>query len=193
MSPLDLPEDAPTYLGQFERYLSRLPAEERSRIVREIGSHLADRAAVGPETLHATITQLGSPRDLARNFLEDYALTGALGRGPSWRILLAILPRALRSLTALVICTAGVLAYGFALAFLVIAVLKPFMPADVGMWTDASGRFVDFGAMGDWPRNGREVLGWKIIPVSLVASVVSYLLAAFMMRRGGRLLLNRGR
>ena len=38
-----------------------------------------------------------------------------------------------------------------------------------------------------------EVLGWEIIPISLVASLLSYLLAAFMMRRGGRLLLNRGR
>ena len=193
MSPKDFPEDAKTYLGQFDRYLQRLPGEERAKIVQEIGSHLAEREAVGPETLHATITQLGAPRDLARNFIEDYALTGALSRGPSWRILLAILPRALRSATALVICTAGVVLYLLAAGFVIVAVLKPIMPASVGMWADASGRIVDFGAMSDWPRKGHEVLGWWTIPFSIACALVSYLAAAFMMRRGGRLLLNRGR
>jgi hypothetical protein len=191
MNLKDMPEDAETYVRQLERELHRLPAPEAARIVEEIRSHLLDRAAVGPETLHAAISQLGVPRDLGRTFVEDYVLTGALAKGPSWGILIAMLPRALRSLTALIICTAGVLLYGFAIAFLLIAVLKPIMPGNVGMWADAGGRLVDFGAMSDWPRSGREVLGWWIIPISVAGALVSYLAAAFLMRRGGRLLLRR--
>ncbi len=190
MSPMDFPEDAKTYLGQLDRYLQRLPADERAKIVQEIGSHLAEREAVGPETLHATITQLGAPRDLARNFIEDYALTGALGRGPSWRILLAILPRALRSLTALAIGTAGVLLYGFALAFVAVAVLKPVTPRNVGLWANDRGGFGDFGAIYGTVHHTPELLGWWVIPISLLLGALAYVAAAWLMRRGGRLLLD---
>ncbi len=189
MSPKDFPEDAQTYLSQLERHLGRLPAGERSKIVQEIGSHLADRAAVGPETLHAAITQLGAPSTLARNFLEDYALSGALSGGPSWRILLAILPRALRSLTALVIGAVGVILYGFALAFVAIAVLKPITPRNVGMWWADDGGFGDFGAIYGTVHHTPEVLGLWIIPIALAAAGLTYVLAAWLMRRGGRLLL----
>ena len=189
MSPKDFPEDAKTYLGQLDRYLQRLPGEERAKIVQEIGSHLAERETAGPETLHATITQLGAPRDLARNFIEDYALSGALSRGPSWRILLAILPRALRSLTALAIGTAGVLLYGFAVAFVAVAALKPITPRNVGMWAADNGGFGDFGAMYGTVHHTPELLGWWIIPISLLVGALAYVVAGWLMRRGGQLLL----
>ncbi len=189
MSPKDFPEDAKTYLSQLDRYLQRMPGEERAKIVQEIGSHLADREAVGPETLHATITQLGAPRDLARNFIEDYALTGALSRGPSWRILLAILPRMLRSLTALVIGTAGVLLYGFAVAFVAVAALKPITPHNVGLWAGDHGGLGEFGAIYGTAHHTPELLGWWIIPIMLVLGATAYVIAGWLMRRGGRLLL----
>jgi hypothetical protein len=192
MSPTEMPEDAETYVRQLERELQPLPVGDAAKITEEIRSHLLDRAAVGPETLRAAITQLGAPRELGRSFVEDYVLSGALKRGPSWRILLAMAPRALRSLTALAICTAGVLLYALTAGFVLVAILKPITPANVGLWTDASGaHLVDFGAMTDWPRNGHEVLGWWIIPASLFVALLSYLAAAFLMRRGGRLLLKR--
>jgi hypothetical protein len=170
-----------------------MPADERGKIVQEIGSHLAERSAVGPQMLGAAITQLGPPRLLARTFVDDWRLSRALDRGHAPRILLAILRRAWRSFAAVLIGTVGVVLYAFAIGFLLIAVLKPIWPANVGMWVDASGRILDFGAMSDWPRTGREVLGWWIIPVSVVFAIICWLIAGLVMRLGGRFLLRGGR
>ena len=189
MSPKDFPEDAQTYLSQLERYLLRLPLDERTKILQEIGSHMADRALVGPETLQATITQLGAPNTLARSFIEDYALSGALSNGPSWRILLAILPRALRSFTALVIGLIGVALYATSFSFAAIAVMKPITPHNVGMWRSSSGDIGEFGAIYGAAHHTPELLGWWIIPIALLGAALAYVLAAWSMRLGGRLLL----
>ena len=191
MTPAEMPEDAETYLRQFERDMARMPSVERSKIVQEITSHLAERGAVGPQMLHAAITQLGPPSVLARSFLDDWLLTGALEHGPALRILLVILMRAWRSFAAVVIGTAGVLLYTLALAFLVVAVLKPITPRNVGLWRDGHGGFSDFGVVYGSLHTTPEVLGWSIIPVCIAAAVILWLLAGWVMRNGGRLLLRR--
>jgi hypothetical protein len=186
-----MPEDAETYLRQFERDLVKIPSGERDKIVQEIRSHLLDRAQVGPQMLGAAISQLGPPRLLARSFVEDYALQGALKGRTSPLILIAMLPRAIRSLTALAICTAGVVLYAFTFAFVFIAAWKPISPEHVGVWRDASGRIADGGVIYGMPHTMPEVLGWWIIPISLAAGAATYVLASLLMRWGGRLLLRR--
>ena len=193
MSPSEFPEDAETYIAQFERELSAMPAEDRKRIVQEIGGHLAERAEVGPQMLHATIVQLGTPRALARSFIEDFALSGALKKGPSFMILIAMLPRAIRNLMALAICAAGCLLFALTFAFVVIAVWKPISPQNVGVWRDASGRLADGGIIYGLPHTMPEVLGWWIIPMALACALVCYGGASVVMRWGGRLLLGRRR
>jgi uncharacterized membrane protein len=189
MSPTDMPEDAETYLRQLERDLARMPADERGKIVQEIRSHLAERAAVGPQMLRAAITQLGPPSSLARSFVDDWQLSGALERGPSWRILLAMLQRVWRSLAAVVICTVTCVLYAFAVAFLIIAVMKPITPGNVGMWAGQNGGIGDFGVIFGTVHTTAELLGWWIIPIALVCAVFCYFAAALIMRGGGRLLL----
>ena len=189
MRPNQMPEDAETYLRQLERDLHRLPAEERGKIVQEISGHLAERAAVGPQMLHAAITQLGPPSALARSFVDDWQLSGALQRGPSWRILVVILRRAWKSFAAVLIGTVGVALYAFAAGFLIMAVLKPITPGDVGMWAGANGGVGDFGAIYGTTHATPELLGWWIIPIALAGAAISYLAAALVTRGGGRLLL----
>jgi hypothetical protein len=191
MTPAEMPEDAETYLRQFERDLIRLPSAERGKIVQEIASHLAEREAVGPQMLHAAITQLGPPSALARSFLDDWLLAGALDRGSALRILVVILMRAWRSFAAIAIGTAGVLLYAFALAFLVVAILKPITPRSVGLWRDGHGGFSDFGVVYGAVHTTPEVLGWSVIPISLAVAVIFWLAAGWVMRNGGRLLLRR--
>ncbi len=191
MSPTQFPEDADIYLAQLERHLAPLPADDRARIVQEISGHLAERAAVGPDTLHATITGLGAPSVLARSFVDDYRLTGALASGPSWRILLAILPRVWRSLGALVVGTAGVVLYMLTFGFAMVAVFKPLTPGNVGAWRGEHGGISDFGVEFSSVHTTPELLGWWIIPISLAAAAICYLTASGLMRTGGRLLLRR--
>jgi hypothetical protein len=192
MSPSEFPEDAPTYLAQLERELHPLPAGERGRILQEIGGHLAERAEAGPQTLHATIVQLGTPRSLARSFIDDAALSDALSTGKALHILWAILSRAGRSLAWVSLGTVGVLLYLFAAAFLIMAVLKPVMPERVGMWANSYGDgVINFGVMGGPIQRGPELLGWWIIPISLAAAIAFWLAAGWVLKRGGRLLLRK--
>lgn len=189
MSPAEFPEDADTYIGQLERELAAMPAEERGRIVQEIGGHLAERAEVGPQMLHATIVQLGTPRALARSFLDDWALSGALQKGGGPRILLVILRRAWRSFAAVVIGTVGVLLYVFSMCFGLVAVMKPITPHNVGLWQGPSGHVENFGIIYGATHDGPELLGWWVIPLSIVLAVALWIAAGWIMRRGGRLLL----
>jgi hypothetical protein len=191
MSPSEFPEDVDTYLAQLERELHPLPAGERAKIVQEIGGHLAERSEVGPQMLHATISQLGTPRGLARSFLDDRALSQALDTGKALRILWAILKGAVRSLAWLTVGTTGVLLYMFAVAFLIVAVMKPILPSQVGMWMGPDGGVTNFGVMSDHPRGTPELLGWWIIPISLAAAVFFWLAAGSVLKRGGRLLLRK--
>lgn len=189
MSPSEFPEDAETYIAQLERELAAMPAAERGRIVQEIGGHLAERAEVGPQMLHATIVQLGTPRALARSFLDDWALSGALKRGGGPRILWVILRRAWRSFAAVVIGTVGVLLYLFSACFGLVAVMKPITPHNVGLWRGPDGHVENFGIIYGMTHNGPELLGWWVVPISIVLAVALWIAAGWIMRRGGKLLL----
>jgi len=189
MTPTEFPEDAATYIAQLERELAAMPAEDRKRIVQEIGGHLAERAEIGPQMLHATIVQLGTPQSLAGSFLDDWALSGALKRGSGLRILWVILRRAWRSFAAIAIGTAGVLLYLFSGAFAVVAVMKPITPRNVGMWAGPDGGIADFGLIFGMSHSSPELLGWWVIPPSLAAAVLLWMAAGWVMKRGGRLLL----
>jgi hypothetical protein len=64
------------YLRRFERGLKGLPRSERSRIVKEIRSHIDGR---GPDAIDG----FGDPGPFARSFVEDYhaAREATLGAG----------------------------------------------------------------------------------------------------------------
>ena len=189
MSPTEFPEDVDTYLAQLERELGPMPAQERARIVQEISGHLAERAAVGPQMLHATIVQLGTPRALARSFIDDWTLTGALERRAGPPILWAILRRAWRSLAAIVIGTVGVLLYALSVTFAAVAVMKPITPHNVGLWVGPDGRLANFGIIYGATHDGPELLGWWVIHLSAIAEAQLWLAAGWALRNGGRLLL----
>lgn len=188
MSPTEFPEDVDTYLAQLERELQPLPADERGRILQEIGGHLAERGAAGPETLHATIVGLGTPRALARSFLDDRALTGALETRAGPRILLAVLRLAWRSAVAIVVGFVGVVLYAISIGFGLVAVMKPITPRNVGLWAGPDGRLENFGIIYGATHDGPELLGWSVIPIAAIAAVALWLAAGWAMRRGGRLL-----
>ncbi len=190
MAGPDMPEDAETYLAQLERHLARMPAQARAPIVQEIKSHLAERAAVGPHMLHAAISQLGTPRALAQSFLDDWLLSGALDRGSGPRLLAVILRRAWRSFAAVAIGTLSVILYLFAFAFLVVAVMKPITPGNVGAWAARDGGIGDFGVIFGVVHTTPELMGWWIIPASLAAALICYFAASLVTRQGGRLLLH---
>lgn len=175
------------YLERLAASLRPIPEPERLSIIAEIESHLAERLASGIP-VEATLAKLGWPELLARGYLEDHELARALARSSPSLLLSNILARATRSLFALGAGFVGLLLFALSLGFLAIAVLKPVAPASVGLWTGPNLFALGFFA---GPPGGHENLGYWLIPLSLMASLVCYLLAQSFIRGCGRRLLRR--
>ena len=177
------------YLHRLERGLRILPPEDRATIIAEIRSHIADRLSATGASVQEVLDGLGDPAELAQGFLDQYKLEDALARSAPGTLMLAILERATRNLFAFAIGLGALAAYGFALSFALVAVMKPILPQQVGLWWGKSA-FV-FGVIKLIPTGTTEMLGYWIIPMALVATVLCYLAGTSLMRFGGRLLLRR--
>jgi len=181
---------ASAYLKRLRWALSHLPAEDREEIVTETRAHFAERIAQGA-TVDEVAASFGEPEAYARRFLENYEISVALSSGSTTRMMATAL-KAIGSGVGSFFAVLGlVLLYLTALTCLVVAVLKPIMPENVGFWTGEDllllGIVSDsvvggMGLVGD-TAGAEERLGYWIIPLSLVAGAVVYLMSNSMLRR----------
>lgn len=177
------------YLNRLERALHLVPQNERSAIITEISGHIAERSLKPNVSIPEILKDLGEPHDLARAYVEQYMLTDALQRSTPGPLLLAILDRATRSSIAFSIGLGGVISYTFALSFTAIAILKPILPQNVGLWWGE--RASNFGFFSSPPEHTSELLGLWITPISLVAAVLCYSAGTALIKWGGRVLLRK--
>lgn len=177
------------YLERLEWSLRSAPEPDRRKIKLEITSHLADRALQGEVAVDAALAAMGPPDVLARRFLADCALEQAVDRPAPGRLLLVTLDRAGRSFAALVVGFIAVVFYVMAIAFALVAILKPVSPDHVGAWIRPSG--VNIGATFDAVPLGHELLGYWLIPVAILCAILSYLAGTALLRHGARRLLKR--
>lgn len=182
-----LPTPARDYLAKLDAALQPLPALGRTEVVREIASHLAERAEQG--RLEEALAALGAPHDFARPYVEDHDLTNALNRSTPLALLLTIAGRGARSLMALTTGFVALVMYLFAIAFAAIAVLKPITPANVGLWRTDHG--FDFGAVYGAAHSQPEMIGYWVIPVGALGALLAYLAATAVLKASGRILLAR--
>jgi uncharacterized membrane protein len=176
------------YLDCLTRALRILPPEDRTAIIAEIESHIADRIAEG-SSVADTLSSLGDPVELARAYLEQYKLEDALARSSNLSLMAAILERATRNILALATGLVALMLYLFAVSFAAVAVLKPVLPQNVGFWWGKTAFL--FGIMDKAPADTPELLGYGIIPIAVAACVLCYLAGTALMRFGGRLLLRK--
>ena len=176
-----LPDEAERFLRGLDRALSPLPGEERQEIVDEVRSHLADRAAQGATDL---LGGFGSPDAYGAAFLQEKALASALARGTSWAIGRALLAGARKVGWWYVVAVLGLL-HLFGVSFLVLAVLKPVFPGNVGLFM-GGGRFSLGAIFGGEVGNTTEVLGWWSIPVFAVLGASALWGGNWMLRALGR-------
>ena len=176
-----LPDDAQrridSYLGKLRRNLRRVNTEDVEEIAEELRSHIIDRAAGDGEatvaSVEAALASLGSPEELATQYMTDSLLQRAsISRSP-FRVLQSLFRWASLSLIGFPALLAAIAGYGLGVLFLLSAVLKPFHPGTAGLWllSDAAGDAVISLRMGfgNAPAGGRELLGWWIVPAGLVA------------------------
>jgi len=163
----NLPKPAVDYLRHLRQALSVLPDAERQDVLAELESHLAARHERGDADLLAGFP---APDEYAAELVSARALNVALARGSSFELGRSLLGGRLGTLASHV-CVAPLLGaqlVGF--VFLVLAALKPFFPASIGLFTRGNA-FSALGAVSVEP-GMVEVLGWWTIPLFLAVSVV---------------------
>ena len=167
-----------TYLAQVQRYLTGLPDAEVRETVAELRSHVLDK--VGGDhsvaAIETALTELGSPRDVARiNVTERVAADLESNRSP-WRVLRAIGRLASLSIGGLFAFLVSFAGYGVAAGFLLTAAVKPFAWNRAGLWVEPTGPD-DWSAslalgVTDHPHAGHELLGGWIIPLGVAIGLL---------------------
>ena len=170
------------YLARLELELSRVPPAERADIILETRSHLAERARRAPErAVDDVLAELGTPNEYAHRFLPDEPPPADRSR-----------PGALHGIARL--ATGGikwfpllcVVAFAYAVAVLavIIAVDKILEPGATGVFFDyAAGHRRFRGAVISDPHvQGREVLGYWLVPIMLALATAIHLAMRGLLR-----------
>jgi hypothetical protein len=167
-----------TYLNTLRRLLRGMNEADSREIVEELRSHILDRAAASGEVTPAAVAQvltaLGSPEDIASQYLTDDLLKRAQVNRSPWLILRSLFRWASLSFAGFWILMISLLMYFLAGSLSLCALLKPIHPTTAGLWLipDSSATVLSlrlgFGAV---PVNGRELLGWWIIPLGLILAM----------------------
>jgi hypothetical protein len=170
---------------KIEAYLAKLRAQLRgfndqqvAEIVAELRSHTIDKLAISgdavtPAQVDAILAALGTPEELANQYITDNLLARVeVSRSPL-RILDSLFRWASLSVAGFFVLISSVLGYFFGAVFILVAILKPFHPQTAGLWLlhDATGDAEFSFRMGfsSTPPDGRDLLGWWIVPLGILA------------------------
>jgi hypothetical protein len=164
------------YLSVLRRRLRGMNDESAREIVKEMRSHITDKASANGEptvaSVNAALDALGSPEELAAEYMTDDLLARAeVSRSPA-RILESLFHWASLSAAGFGVLLGSVVGYFLGIVFVLVAVLKPFHPHTAGLWLipDVAGDSeisLRLG-FGNAPTSGRELLAWWIVPIGLV-------------------------
>jgi uncharacterized membrane protein len=159
------------YLMKLRRSLGELPTEDVNDILREIRSHILDRAEASGgltnEKLVQILKDLGRPEDIGPLYQAEALVIRARSSFSPSLILRTTMRWAMMSVLGFATFLVGLMGYGLSFGFLFCAILKPFDPRHVGLWINKG---FTLGTT-DMPV-GDELLGWWMIPVGLVLSAL---------------------
>jgi HAAS domain-containing protein len=166
----DLQQQIEAYLQRLRKGLRNLRDEDAREIVEELRSHIVEKAAAGGEMTSAgvesALAALGTPEELAGQYVTDDLLARAESSRAPWAILRGIFHWAtlsVKGFLVLMVCTVG---YMFGGACLIAALAKPFNPR-VGLWMLDKNTYSLALGMTSARMQGHELLGWLLIPICL--------------------------
>jgi hypothetical protein len=173
----DAQQRVEAYLGTLRQLLRGMNAEDAGEIVEELRSHLMDRVAASGEATNAgvdaALATLGSPEELAKEYMTQNLLARAEASRSPVRILGSLFRWASLSAAGFFVLVGSMMGYFLGTVFILVAALKPFHPQTAGLWLlrDSTGDpeislRLGFGSV---PGAGRDVLGWWIVPIGLLA------------------------
>jgi hypothetical protein len=164
------------YLAKLRKGLRDLNEQDVREIVEELRSHILERANVGGEVavgkVDVALAALGSPEQLAGEYLTDNLLALAEASRSPLRILEILFRWASLSLAGFLVFLSSIVGYFIGIAFVLCALLKPAHPQTAGLWIyPAGGGEFEVSlrlGFGSPPPDGRDLLGWWIVPIGLV-------------------------
>ena len=163
------------YLERLRKNLRGLTPEETHEILQELRTHILEKSEangeVSPEAVDSALSSLGSPEDLAGEYLTDNLFLRAQASRSPLRILKGLFRWASLSVAGFCVFFSCLFGYATSAVLLWCAILKPIHPATDGLWVSNDAEGLDFSfhlGFGTPSPNSREVLGWWLIPIGLV-------------------------
>ena len=176
-----------SYLTALRLHLGPLTIREREEIVREIAAHVRDSAEESGASVETVLARLGPADELAAQY-RDGLLIRQASRSLSPLVLLrATLRLATKGLFGVLAFFLGLFGYLTGGGFILIALAKPILPANTGMWLK-EGKFDSMGVVFPSPTPPEhELLGFWLIPLALIAGSLTLLLTTYLIRTSLRL------
>jgi hypothetical protein len=173
--PADPQQKIEAYLVRLRQLLHGMNSEDVREIIEELRSHIADKSAISGQVtaagVDAALTLLGTPEELATQYTTDALLARAeVSRSPV-RILDSLFRWASLSVAGFLVLLMSIMGYFLGSVLTLCAVLKTIHPNTAGLWILPNGADTEISlrlGFGSPPLDGRDLLGWWIVPVGLV-------------------------
>lgn len=166
-----------SYLARVRVALRGLPEREIDEILRELRSHVNELAGREGSGVEAALQSLGDPLDLAQTYRSENQMVRAECSG-SPLVILQGLRHATRGTAGRVTATALYVLGYFGMGTLWAGALEKLLaPSRGGLWY-IPGDFwsITLVVGGEPPAGARELLGWWLVPIALLAGwVVKYI------------------
>ena len=162
-----------------------MTVSEREDIVEEIHMHIRERLAEPAAGLDFVLAGLGPAAELAQQYRTGVLVQRARTSISPLVILRAALRWATTGVAGFVAFVIAIVGYSTGVAFLLLALLKPFFPAYTGLWVGPDQFAFNFRVGATMTNPGpqaHEVLGWWLIPVCLTVGSLSLVLTTKLLQ-----------
>jgi hypothetical protein len=171
-------------LGQSLRASASAPLAADA--VREVESHIRERVAESSgmpnerEALEAILLRMGSPSTVARAYSLEMIMEEAAIGGRFVAVLTSLFHAAATGVSGFATSMLLFVGYSSGAAFIVVGLLKPIFPNNVGLWVHKG---ISLGAQFPAPEGVTPLGGYWIIPVCLFAGLLVLVVTHRLARR----------
>jgi uncharacterized membrane protein len=173
------------YLSQLRAALGGMTVAEREDIVQEIHMHIRERLSDPDASVDSVLAGLGPAEELAQQYRTGVLVQRARTSISPVVILRAALRWATTGIEGFLVFVIALIGYFSGVAFLLLALMKPFFPANTGFWVGPDQFSFSFrmgATMTNPPSPVHEVLGWWLIPVCLTIGSLSLVLTTKLLQ-----------
>lgn len=158
------------YLQALDAKLGSLERVDAEEVLREIESHLHEvldqaEARGGDGDVAALLAAFGPPEALAAQYVAHIRTGSPPPAG------FRVIQRVKQGVTRGLYYSMAAFGYSVATGLLVLALAKWVDPASVGVWSRAGGRIIAIAWSGSPYAEAKELLGYGLVPIALVAAV----------------------